>query len=407
MSGFARRVVRADAAAASSALRREQLHPRWYEDPHADANKECEGDRRIRLINEMLAYMDSFGDYRRSKQQKLMHLAFNSISLQMLYGKDLRRHLLRLLAENGWSELRSECLIFAPRRFGKTRGTALYSAVQLMALESHEVMIYSNNMRASKMMLMEVFMILRKLTAHFNGAVVGMNKLESITVRTPEGNINTLYAYPAKPDNLRGTGAKMKTCMVVGEEFAYMPANLVFAIIGPTLVRIGVIFIGITTVNGSDSFANKIAEKTYPNGTAVVLSINFTLVCDRCRDAGRAEDCRCRAADIPHWHSTKQHRKLKYLVPAEIFAQEVKGTSIEDCLMPAFDRDSCNWLRTNNAIVADAGISAPVVFIAIDPSGGGRNSRYAVVSGMFVRESLIVSFFFLFFFVSLNFVPPL
>lgn len=84
------------------------------------AGKQSEGDFLVERIESALAYLDTVG-FRRSKHQRIFHKAFLASQYGQLYGNELHQHLVRLLENNGWSELRSEVVAITPRRFGKSK----------------------------------------------------------------------------------------------------------------------------------------------------------------------------------------------------------------------------------------------------------------------------------------------
>ena len=384
-----------DIETASNEFRRKRVHRSWeYTSLAKTTAFECEGDRRVRAMRDALEYLDQNG-FQRSKQQKVMHMAFLTVSYAQYYGDDIQRHLVRLLSETGFSELRSECMVLAPRRYGKTISVALWSGAELVTQPDHDVLIYSNNHRASKMMLLQTYRVVRLLQANpeFGGRVISLNKNESLTYRTKEGYVNELKAYPAKEDTLRGTGSTKRTGTVVLEEMAYIPVELVNKIVAPTLVRKGVKLLGITTVSDADSFVGPMIDAKFPDGRSVFLTLNFELVCSECKRAGTADTCKCLVGDIPYWQSTSQHEKLEILLKGhlETFMKELRGFAIDETVSPAFDAMSVKFLETPAAVMNSPELYSPEIFVAVDPACNGKYSKFAIMSGIFIDNRMIVS----------------
>ena len=396
-TSFMLQLLQADAEEEAERLRRTRVHLRWeYEVHNVKFKGNCLGDVRMKRKDEALAFIYE-NVMQPSKHQRLMHLALKAISYPSFYGAELNMHMVRLLRENNWSEFRTEAIVEAPRRFGKTVGTSMDAAAELVTQPGnatseygHDVLCYSNNHRASKMLLLQTYKFVKSLCGEgkFGGRIIGLNKNESIRFMTREGYINEMYAYPAKPETLRGTGSKCPTGTVIAEEFAYIPEEVFFGILAPTLTRRNVKFIGITTVNGSDSFVSPLTSAKFPDGRSVFLTLNFQLICTECKAAKREAQCRCLIGDIPHWQSSSQHDKLTIIMERRIgkFLQEIKGLAIDETTTPAFCQVACEFLRTPEAVMKVAEIHSDAVFMAVDPACGGRYSKFAIVSAIFVRD---------------------
>ena len=83
------------------------------------ADDKFAGDRRLRTMYRLLAFIDDRG-YERSSQQVEFHHAFITACGRILYREDWGLSKPDILATNGWGKSFSEVLISTPRRFGKT-----------------------------------------------------------------------------------------------------------------------------------------------------------------------------------------------------------------------------------------------------------------------------------------------
>lgn len=414
MQSYMLQLMKADADEEADKLANTRVHLKWeYEVLNLRFKGECVGDMRIKKKRGALEFIYT-NITEPSKQQRLMHLGLEAISYASFYGDELNEHLVRILREHNWSELRTEAIIEAPRRFGKSVGTCMDAAAEIVTQPGnpsseygHDVLFYANNHRASKMDLLQTYKYVKVLSADpaFGGKIESLNKNESLNFITRDGYVNTMYCYPAKPDNLRGTGSKYPTGTVIAEEFAYWPEDLFFSVLAPTLTRRNVKFFGITTVNGSDSFVSPLTQAKYPDGRSVFLCMNFQLICAECKAAHREHLCKCLLGDLPHWQSSAQHEKLSIIMERKIgkFLQEIKGLSIDETVAPAFCQVSCDFLRTPEAIMATKEIYSEIVYTAVDPACGGKYSKFAIISAIFRDNLMIVSsFVFLFLFVHRN-----
>lgn len=396
VQGFMLQLLKADADEEADKLRNNRVHLRWeYEVLNTRFRGDCVGDMRIKRKRGALEFIYDNSGMPPSKQQRLMHLGIEAISYPSFFGEELNAHMVRILRERNWSEFRTEAIFEAPRRFGKTVAIAMDAAAELVTQPYHDINVYSNNHRASKMLLLQTYKFTKILCADpaFGGEIKHINKNESLEFHTKEGHVNMMYAYPAKADNLRGTGSKAPTGTVIAEEFAYMPEEVFFGILAPTLTRRNVKFIGITTVNGSDSFVSPLTQAKYPDGRSVFLSLNFQLICAECKAAHREQQCKCLIGDLPHWQSSAQHEKLSIIMERKIgkFLQEIKGLSIDETVSPAFCQVSCEFLRTPESIMTSKQIYSDIVYTAVDPACGGKYSKFAIISAIFRDDLMIVS----------------
>jgi len=402
MQGYMLQLLKADADEEADKLRNTRVHLRWeYEVLNLKFKGECIGDIRIKKKRGALEFIYDTC-MKPSKQQRLMHMGIEAISYPSFFGEELHAHMVRILRERNWSEFRTEAIFEAPRRFGKTVAISMDAAAELVTQPGnatseygHDICVYSNNHRASKMLLLQTYKFVKVICAdpRFGGKIESINKNESIEFHTKDSYINLMYAYPAKPDNLRGTGSKAPTGTVIAEEFAYMPEEVFFGILAPTLTRRNVKFVGITTVNGSDSFVSPLTQAKYPDGRSVFLSLNFQLICAECKAANRAHLCKCLVGDLPPWQSAEQHEKLSIIMEKKIgkFLQEIKGLSIDETVSPAFCQVSCEFLRTPESILTSKQTFSEIIYTAVDPACGGKYSKFAIVSAIFRDNLMIVS----------------
>lgn len=397
MYNFTLQLLKEDAKRTSDEVRHSRILESWeYAKLGNTMQLECDGDIICKNMNTAWEYLDTHG-YDRSPQQRVMLKAWLAISYGQLYGDQIQQHLVRLLSETGWSELRSEMAVLMARRGGKSVMVSLGGAAEAVVIPwPHDVLIYSNNGRASKMLMLMMFKFTKMLSSHgapFGGKVVALNKSEEMKFQTQFDNINEIFAYPAKPENLRGTGSKNRTGTVVAEEFAYMPLEVFYEIIGPTLTRDNVKFVGITTTSGSDSFVTPLMEAKFADGRAVILTLNFELVCEDCKKAGIPEKCKCLMADIPHWQSAGQHEKLEVIMKnhLETFLREIRGMQIDKSVAPAFNPKAVQRLTLQSATLISSDIDCDTIFMAVDPACGGDHSKFAIVSAVFLRHVMVVS----------------
>ena len=108
-------------------------------------------DERLDALMGALKKLDTLG-YPRSAHQKLFHKSFIVASLKHIYGRDIHRHVGRLMRRFDIDEIRPDVIVCAIRRAGKTFAVALYAAAFILTQPGVEVNIYSTCKRASRKM---------------------------------------------------------------------------------------------------------------------------------------------------------------------------------------------------------------------------------------------------------------
>lgn len=399
MYNYTLNLLKQDVKEKSDKIRRSRIMERWEYGRLAATNEiECEGDMRCRLMDEALAYIEKKGlEY--SPAQKVILKALRVCSYAQFYGDTIQFHLPRLLAACGCSELRSELLAFLARRQGKSTIVSVNCACELVTQPfGHDICVYANNGRASRLVMMLVYKFVRILSAPdagFGGRINNLNKNEGMSYMTRWGTINKLTAFPAKEENLRGTGSTENTGTVIIDEINYCAPSMVSKIIAPTLIRKRVKFVGITTISGYDSFVTPLADARYPDGRKVMLTLNFEMVCEDCKARGEPEKCKCLMADLPHWHLSSQLEKLEILMAADpdTYLREMKNVATDSSITPAFDPRDVAHLRKPDCVMRMTEIIAPTIFVSVDPACGGDMSKMAIVSAIYVDSMMIVSLF--------------
>ena len=153
------------------------------------------GDQRLKALIKALARLDELG-YRRSRGQLVFHKAFVAACLKKIYGEDLYRNVARLMREYELDELRSDVIVCAPRRFGKTMGVAMFVAAYLLTQPSAEISIFSTGRRASKKILALICQMVVRLAG--TTSVIQTYNLEELHVRGPGDVASRCLSYPSR-----------------------------------------------------------------------------------------------------------------------------------------------------------------------------------------------------------------
>ena len=136
--------------------------------------KVCEGDRRVKKMNEMLDSILLPFHRRRNVYQIAYHESYMIASLPKIYEKDWVTQSSRLLKEYGIKRVNPFVLAIAPRRVGKTLSIAVMVAVLLLVVLGIKVAAFSTGERASGLVMEEVIKLLNA-TPEYKSRIVKAN----------------------------------------------------------------------------------------------------------------------------------------------------------------------------------------------------------------------------------------
>lgn len=168
---------------------------------------------------------------------------------------------------------------------------------------------------------------------------------------------------------------------IIAEELGVLPVGLIYNIVLPTMILAHTVFIGISSRPvDEDSPMYRLISKRYPEtGKRVIKSCIFTNVCESCRRRGR-RDCGHDMED--HWSSKEQSRKVEILMSdrkVEYDREMRNEDSSEKNVEAAFSRSDIDALdQTANDFTQF--MQHEYVYMPIDPNGGGKGSKAAILS---------------------------
>jgi len=327
-------------------------------------------------------------------------LHFSELYIQTLipfiYGADYNNNELRIKLENQLEELNQFALISCPRRFGKTLFTAWMCAVLLFCVPSIRITVFSPGKRQSGYFMQKIRDFVAQLMAYFPTAEYerGQNNVEIMAIRI-NGCVASVKGLPAKEDTTRGTDGDL----IIIEEAAAMKASFFKATILP-IGGVGLTaVIGISTVQGvnkegQENWYSLIMDIRRPNGKSYFSLFQFYLACEKCIDAGIADDCTHKHGELPEWHTTEKQHLLKLIYTKlddlAMYKQEIQGVSTNSS-NSAFNKQNIVKLfsREQNPIYKVPDENIPICFVMIDVALGGSKSDTGVVSA-FPNEGHLV-----------------
>ena len=185
-------------------------------------------------------------------------------------------------------------------------------------------------------------------------------------------------AFPARvccrPQTLKGVGGSV----VILEEAAYCDQGLISEVVVPLLSMSESVILCISTLLESSNHYSKFFRMTKPDGSLLFNQLQFSLVCGACALTDHPERCNHKMDDLPRWISAGNIEKIRTILSEDpgMFLRETMGVSAESTIA-AFKQEHVDAFEARPMV--RAGLYAPDIFVAVDPSGGG-NSAFAICS---------------------------
>lgn len=310
----------------------------------------------------------------RSPTQKEFHKSYLAACLRIIYGDDYERERHRVMAKYEFESKKQQVLICAPRRMGKTFATALFAIVFCVNVPTTEMSIFSPGKRQSVALMGHVFTFMKKLGE--DDRVLRRNE-EKMVIRSIDGRDSKFNAYPAAVRTLKGVSGTV----VVLEEMAQIPPEVLFEVVVP-LHQIDITcMIGISTITDENNFMTKYLKKKDKNGDPLFAVKHLYLACKPCRDTGKAASCNHNSFLLPAWSSARKRKAINCIMEdqEELLNREIGGMA-NALHGKAFTGPQINALSNLPLYQLDNRVDYPQLFIGIDPNGCGKSSDFAMCS---------------------------
>jgi len=350
----------------------------------ADARDVIKGDLVVAQINHILA---NFEGFKRSPAQENFHRAMIIANLPHIYGiSDFEKYRERLLKDFQVDDLQQELLICCPRRFGKTVSVAMFVAALLYAVDDSWISCFSTGQRASTSLLDQAAKFLMTLPDAKN-RIVKKNQ-EQLFVKGENGNLRRFHSFPSSVAGLKGQGGRT----ILLEEASRLDEAVFQEVCIPLLGVSYTSLIAISTPLDENNFFSQLLKARKPNGTPLFKTLQIQLICQACLDAQKTE-CPHLAQNLPQWKSSARAELVKDLMAndTQMFLREAAGI-ITNRDAPAFERADVEWVFANPVSVFQVVPQDQMVWIVVDPSGGGFSytSAVATVLDTNTKELIIV-----------------
>jgi hypothetical protein len=165
--------------------------------------------------------------------------------------------------------------------------------------------------------------------------------------------------------------------------------NFFYETVAPLLLVGVTSLICISTLTSELNFYTRLFKVKDPvTGLPVFTQMQVSLVCNACREAGLASQCKHMLHLVPQWQSSARHERLKAIMAdrPDLIQSELAGLAF-DALQQCFRANDIDAL-----MVAEPPHVLPwrqPLFLVIDPAAGGPHSDFALVS-FFRHRGLIV-----------------
>ena len=164
------------------------LQPRWKRQTFS-------GDQMLESLEVCLAKFDTT-EFRRSPEQKEMHLLWTQASVAQIYAAEYASKLPELLRRYKVPIFWPFVAIFATRRFGKTFAMAMFVAAFLWTQQRSVISVFSISQRTSKAMMDKILMMLQKLVPKDKELQVVTKNQEELRIINSIGVASNVYSYP-------------------------------------------------------------------------------------------------------------------------------------------------------------------------------------------------------------------
>lgn len=160
-----------------------------------------------------------------------------------------------------------------------------------------------------------------------------------------------------------------------------MSLNISEVVIWPiSLVSGSSVFYITSQVVKSDSIINLMIHLRDPDTNLLLYSSKiYSTICPRCRVHG-IKDCK-HDVFMPRYFDKDRMTMVKLLTKnRDVYQREIRNEYMDSNIQSCFDERVVRVMLDPKHIFMDTSQAAKEVFILIDPSAGGKTSRYAIMS---------------------------
>ena len=327
-------------------------------------------------LGTITALLDRLGKHKyvRTSVQKDIHNGMIAAVLPKLFVNDSDSDMRKAMRLYNMTQTKQQFMVLAGRRVGKTIATAMFTAAYLLSVPSCSICVFSTGRRASNLFLQEVKSLL--LEEPVFASLISTDNSEHLRLNI-EGDLRKISSFPGNARTLRGVGGDL----LILEEAAHIKSDVFYEVIVPLMGLKTTSVLAISTPGTSDNWYSTLLEKVDSRGDLIFSCYTAHNTCLKCKLNRRAATCKHIAAEIAPWKSKakKDVTQAMYSDNKALAMRELSGIVADD-VNCAYNRLLVSHLFKKQRIPVGTGVQQPpVIFIAIDPCGGGA-SQFAIAS---------------------------
>lgn len=281
--------------------------------------------------------------------------------------------------------------ITTARQIGKTTTMAIAISALLCVADGMDLCkIYARTQNQAVNLLSEAKSIFFRLPVHLRPReILKQNETTLSVMSESNGLAATVMAAPGNVEGIRGH----KPRVIVVDEYQFtLPEFWTQHIWALTQVTSRVLICASTPgAPGSYMAAETNKIKTTPHLYPESRVLDFSLVCQKHRDDDTPLQCRCKLENLPPWKNVAAIRQAQGQYGdgnTGDFIQEVLGEPVSSGTR-IFDPKKLAALFQAPQIDMVQPIQGNVIYVAVDPSGGGE-SELAIASLLFTHDSQVL-----------------
>jgi hypothetical protein len=177
--------------------------------------------------------------------------------------------------------------------------------------------------------------------------------------------------------------------VVILEEAAFVRPNVFSEVVAPVLLTENTALLAISTAQDEFNYYSRLLELKDAQGQPLFRVIRIGLACEACVEKGQGRQCKHRSREMPAWRSRDRQERIGAMVTGSGAAErELLGLVAGSGYSFIFRQ----WVRElrERPRVTDWPRPPGVLYLAIDPSGGGALSDYALVTTTFQERRVTV-----------------
>lgn len=175
----------------------------------------------------------------------------------------------------------------------------------------------------------------------------------------------------------------MSAHVVIMEEAAFMRREVFEIVIAPLMSVMYTAILAISTPDDSDNYYSVLLTQKDEEGNPLFRVLPVGLACEACQKEGKAAECQHNRDQMPAWKSEKAQKIQKQIMSADAYARENMGLITNKKAYAFRGRDVEETFR-QRPLAVKGGVG--VVYIMIDPSGGGSGKSNLALVAFVVDE---------------------